>query len=256
MMKNFIYTLLLLTVSLGLSAQTVAKAEFSKALGDSAYSQGRYDDAIRIYETVIENDGCSADIYYNLGNAYYRNNMIGKAILNYERALRLDPTDKDAKANLEFVQTRTKDEVVEQYELFLVSWFKAVVNLLGITAWSVMAIVSFILMLTGLLLFFFNSRITFRKTALAIAVLSLFVCIFANIAALHIYNYANDKSEAVVMKEETYLKSTPDNSGTELIKVHEGRKVKFVDDSMRDWKEVELEDGTVGWLPASAVERI
>ena len=255
-MKNYIYILILMAMPFVMSAQTVVKAEFSKAMGDSAYSQGRYDDAIRIYETVIENYGCSADIYYNLGNAYYRNNMIGKAVLNYERALRMDPADKDTKANLEFVQTRTKDEVVEQYELFIVAWFKAVVNSLGITVWAVMAVIAFIVMLLSLLLFFFNSRAALRRTAFLLAVFSIFVTVFANIAASYIYNYMNDDSEAIVMKEEAYLKSTPDNSGTELIKVHEGRKVKFVDDSMRDWKEVELEDGTVGWLPASAIERI
>lgn len=256
MMKNFLYILLFLALPFGVSAQTVAKAEFSKALGDSAYVQGRYSDAIRIYETVIENDGYSADIYYNLGNAYFRNNMIGKSILNYERALRIDPTDKDTKANLEYALTRTKDEVAEQYELFVVTWFKAVVNALGITVWSVMAIVAFIILLLTLLLFFFNSNNGIRKTAFVMAVISIFVTIFANVAASHIYHYMNDDSEAIVMKEEAYLKSTPDNSGTELIKVHEGRKVRYVDDSMRDWKEVELEDGTVGWLPTNAIERI
>lgn len=255
-MKNIIYTLLLLALPFGVSAQSFTKAEFSKALGDSAYSQGRYDDAIRIYETIIDNDGYSAEIYYNLGNAYFRSNMIGKSILNYERALRIDPTDKDAKANLEFVLTRTKDEVAEQYELFLVTWFKAVVNTLGITTWAVMAVVAFIVLLIALLLFFFNSKATLRKTAFTMAIFSMFLTIFANVAASYIYNYMNDDSEAIVMKEEAYLKSTPDNSGTELIKVHEGRKVRFVDDTMRDWKEVELEDGTVGWLPANAIERI
>jgi uncharacterized protein YgiM (DUF1202 family) len=110
--------------------------------------------------------------------------------------------------------------------------------------------------LSSLLLFFFNRKAGIRKTTLVIAVISLFVVIFANIAATHIYNYMNDDSEAVVMKEEAYLKSTPDNSGTELVKIHEGRKVRIIDDTMREWKEVELEEGTVGWLPTTAIERI
>ena len=257
MMKKYIYILLLLLVMpLGVSSQTIIRANYSKELGDSAYSQGMYDDAIYIYESVIKRKGYSSDIYYNLGNAYFRNNMIGKAILNYERALRIDPTGKDTRANLEFVQAMTKDEIAEQYELFLVTWFKAIVNTLNITSWAVLAIVAFITLLLALLLFFFNSKASLRKSALVIAVFSLFVTIFANVAAAHIYSYMNDDSKAIVMREEAYLKSTPDNSGTDLIKVHEGRKVKLVDDTMRDWKEVELEDGTVGWLPAVAIERI
>ena len=255
-MKKIIYTLLLLVMPLMATAQRNVTAQYSKALGDSAYSQARYDDAIRIYEAVIENKGAAVDLYYNLGNAYFRSNMLGKAILNYERALRYDPTDKDAKANLEYALSMTKDEVAEQYEVFFVTWFKAIVNTMSITAWAVVAVIAFIIMLLALLLFFFCRKVAVRKTALVFVIISLFVTIFANIAASHIYNYMNNDSEAIVMREEAYLKSTPDNSGTELVKIHEGRKVNIIDDTMREWKEVELEEGTVGWLPSVAIERI
>ena len=255
-MNKYIYIFLLLAMPFSLSAQITAKADFSKALGDSAYAQGRYNDAVTIYETVIVNEGGSVELYYNLGNAFFRTNMIGKAVLNYERALRLDPTDKDTKANLEYALAMTKDEIAEQYELFLTTWFKAVVNIMDVTSWAVTAVVAFIISLLMLLLFFFSNRPALRKSALAVVIISLFVTIFANIAASHIHAYMNDRSEAVVMREEAYLKSTPDNSGTELIKVHEGRKVKIVDDTMKEWKEVELEDGTVGWVPAVVIERI
>lgn len=255
-MKNYIYILLLLMMPLMTTAQEAKTEGYSKVLGDSAYSQARYDDAIRIYESVIENNGGSPELYYNLGNAFFRNNMIGKAILNYERALRISPTDKDTKVNLEYALAVTKDEVAEQYQIFLAVWFNAIVDTMGVNAWAVVAIVAFILFLMGLLLFFFNSRVGIRKTALVFVLLSFFVVIFANVAASHIYNRMNDDTEAIVMKEEAYLKSTPDNSGTELIKIHEGRKVKIIDGTMREWKKVELEDGTVGWLPAVAIERI
>lgn len=255
-MKNFIYRLLLLIIPLVSTIEGYASVEYSKALGDTAYSQARYADAINIYQETIENNGGSAELYYNIGNAFFRSNMIGKAILNYERALRLSPSDKDAKANLEYALSMTKDEVAEQYEPFLVTWFKAVVNAMDIASWAVIALVAFFVLLLSLFLFFFNKIVIIRKTALVFAIISVFVTIFANIAASHIYNYMNDETKAIVMREEAYLKSTPDNSGTELIKIHEGRKVKIVDDTMRDWKEVELEDGTVGWLPAVAIERI
>ena len=127
---------------------------------------------------------------------------------------------------------------------------------MGVTAWAVIAVIAFILLLSSLLLYFFNNKNVIRKTALGLAVFTLIVTIFANIAASYIYGYMNDNSEAIVMREEVYLKSTPDNSGTELVKIHEGRKVKVVDDTMRKWKEVELEDGTIGWLPAVTIERI
>lgn len=255
-MKRTLYILLFSLLSFAASAQTIAKAEFSKALGDSAYSQGRYDDAVRIYETAIENEGSSVELHYNLGNAYFRNNMLGKAILNYERALRIDPTDQDAKANLEYAQAMTKDEVAEQYEIFFVSWFRSIVSLMSLSSWAITAVAAFMLLLVALLFFFFSNKPFLRKLSLTVAIISLFVVIFANVSAISLYSMMNGSSEAVIMREEAYLKSTPDNSGTDLIKVHEGRKVRIIDDSMREWKEVELEEGTVGWLPAVAMERI
>ena len=253
-MKKIIYVFLLLTAPFAVFSQD--GNGYDKELGDAAYAESNFNDAITIYEAVIAEQGGSLPLYYNLGNAFFRSGMVGKSILSYERALRFDPTDKDTKANLEYALSMTKDEVAEQYELFFVTWFKAIVNTLSITSWAVMAVVAFILMLLLLLFFFFNQRAGIRKTALVFVVFSLFVTIFANVAASHIYNYMNDDSEAIVMREEAYLKSTPDNSGTELIKIHEGRKVKIIDDTMREWKEVELEEGTVGWLPAVAIERI
>ena len=256
-MKKIIYILLFLAMPFMLVAQEGgAGIAPSKELGDSAYSQGDYEKAVEIYEAVLSGEGHSMEMYYNLGNAYFRNNMIGKAILNYERALRLDPTDADVKANLEYAFSKTKDEVAENYEIFLVSWMNAVVNMLGIDAWAIAGAVSFIILLLAVFVFLFNARGKVRKTMLVFAVLSLFVTIFANSSALNLYSKMKDSTQAIVMREEVSLKSTPDNSGTVLVKIHEGRKVTIVDDTMNEWKEIELEDGTVGWLQAAVIERI
>ena len=204
----------------------------------------------------MDAQGHSVELYYNLGNSYFRSNMLGKAILNYERALRLDPTDADTKANLEYALSKTKDEVAENYEIFLVSWINVVVNIFRIDVWAKIGVVSFVVLLLVVFVFLANSRRGVRKTMLFFAVFSLFVTIFANISALHLYNKMNDATQAIVMREEVSLKSTPDNSGTVLTKIHEGRKVKIVDDTMNEWKEIELEDGTLGWLQAGVIERI
>lgn len=258
-MKRIIYILLLLAAPFCMAAQdngTTTAAAYTKAMGDSAYSAANYEKAIETYEAIIADEGSSLQLYYNLGNAYFRNNMIGKSILNYERALRIDPTDDDTKANLEFAQSRMKDELAEQYEIFFVTWFKAIVNLLGITAWAVLGVVAFVILLLTALVLLFNKNNRIRKISLSIAIVSLFVTIFANISAYNLSSAMQDNSHAIIMKEEVPLKSTPNNSGTVLIKVHEGRKVRITDDTMSDWKEIGLEDGTVGWVPSSALERI
>ena len=250
MMKKFIYTIMFAALSLAVSAQT------DKIAADSAYVKGDYKAAIEIYESLAANNGESADVYYNLGNAYYKSENIAKAVLNYERALLLNPADEDIQFNLELARSKTVDKVAPEYKFFLMEWLEGIINLLSISAWSVLAVVSFVVMLLTLLLFLFGKSVSTKKTGFIIALFSLFITIFANLSALHRYHYLTERNDAVIMEPSVTAKSTPSNSGTELFVIHEGRKVKISDDSMREWTEIELEDGNKGWIPSSSLERI
>jgi tetratricopeptide (TPR) repeat protein len=250
MMKKFIYTIMFAALSLAVSAQT------DKVAADSAYVKGDYKAAIEIYESLAANNGESADVYYNLGNAYYKSENIAKAVLNYERALLLNPDDEDIRFNLELARSKTVDKVAPEYKFFLMEWLEGIINLLSISAWSVLAVVSFVVMLLTLLLFLFGKSVSTKKTGFIIALFSLFITIFANLSALHRYHYLTERNDAVIMEPSVTAKSTPSNSGTELFVIHEGRKVKISDDSMREWTEIELEDGNKGWIPSSSLERI
>jgi len=250
MMKKFIYTIMFAALSLAVSAQT------DKIAADSAYVKGDYKAAIEIYESLVANNGESADVYYNLGNAYYKNENIAKAVLNYERALLLNPDDEDIRFNLELARSKTVDKVAPEYKFFLMEWLEGIINLLSISAWSILAVVSFVVMLLTLLLFLFGKSVSTKKTGFIIALFSLFITIFANLSALHRYHYLTERNDAVIMEPSVTAKSTPSNSGTELFVIHEGRKVKISDDSMREWTEIELEDGNKGWIPSSSLERI
>lgn len=250
MMKKFIYTIMFAALSLAVSAQT------DKVAADSAYVKGDYKAAIEIYESLAANNGESADVYYNLGNAYYKSENIAKAVLNYERAILLNPDDEDIRFNLELARSKTVDKVAPEYKFFLMEWLEGIINLLSISAWSVLAVVSFVVMLLTLLLFLFGKSVSTKKTGFIIALFSLFITIFANLSALHRYHYLTERNDAVIMEPSVTAKSTPSNSGTELFVIHEGRKVKISDDSMREWTEIELEDGNKGWIPSSSLERI
>ncbi|MBR6805509.1 MAG: tetratricopeptide repeat protein [Bacteroidaceae bacterium] len=249
-MKKFIYTIMFAALSLAVSAQT------DKIAADSAYVKGDYKAAIEIYESLVANNGESADVYYNLGNAYYKSENIAKAVLNYERALLLNPDDEDIRFNLELARSKTVDKVAPEYKFFLMEWLEGIINLFSISAWSVLAVVSFVVMLLTLLLFLFGKSVSTKKTGFIIALFSLFITIFANLSALHRYHYLTERNDAVIMEPSVTAKSTPSNSGTELFVIHEGRKVKISDDSMREWTEIELEDGNKGWIPSSSLERI
>ena len=241
-----------------------AHAEFSaakqqgnvtKAEGDSAYIRNDFASAIQIYENLLKK-GEAAEVYYNLGNSYYKAGDIAKAILNYERALLLQPGNADVRANLEIARSKTIDKVVPVPEIFFVSWIKSLINSMSIDAWAKLGVVFFILLLGALYLFFFSKQIVWKKTGFIAGLVLLAFVILTNVFASQQKNELIDRNDAIVLSPSVTVRSTPSDSGTSLFILHEGHKVEIKDNSMREWKEIRLEDGKVGWVPASAIEVI
>lgn len=227
----------------------------TKAEGDSAYMKNDYASAIQIYESLLKK-GEAAEIYYNLGNSYYKADDIAKAILNYERALLLQPGNADIRANLEIARSKTIDKVVPSPEIFFIVWTESLINSLSIDAWAKLGIVSFILLLVSLCLFFFSKQTVWKKTGFTGGIVFLAFVILSNVFAYQQENELTNRDEAIVLSPSVTVRSTPSESGTSLFILHEGHKVGIKDDSMRAWKEIRLEDGKVGWLPSSAIEVI
>ena len=250
-MKKIIYFIVLLAFPLMLAAQ-----EANKIVGDSAYSKGNYAEAITVYESLLANKGESSELYYNLGNAYYKAENIAKAILAYERALLLNPGDEDIAFNLELARSKTVDKVTPTYKFFIIEWIESIVNMASMKTWCISGIIFFLLLLILTLVFLFGKSIIIRKVCFFAALVCLFITLFANFAALHLYHYLTERTEAIVLQPSVTAKSTPSNTGTDLFVIHEGRKVKISDDSMQGWKEIELEDGNIGWVPAESIEKI
>ena len=126
---------------------------------------------------------------------------------------------------------------------------------MSVDVWATIAVVAFIAALVGLLLFLLVQRNGVRRTGLIMIIAGVLITLFANIAAYNMNSMLNDNTQAVVMKEEVTMMSAP-GSSTALMKIHEGRKVTITDDSIEDWKEIELEDGTIGWVKKNDIERI
>ena len=204
----------------------------------------------------LENQGESADIYYNLGNSYYKMDNIAKAILNYERALLLNPGDSDIRFNLELAQSKTVDKVIPMSEIFFITWIKSLTNSMSEKGWAKIGIITFILILASLSLYFFGKKIILKKIGFITAIVSLFLCILANSFASTQKEKASNQNNAIIMAPSVTVKSTPNENGTELFILHEGRKVIIKDNTMKDWKEIQLEDGNAGWVSASDLEVI
>ena len=227
----------------------------TKAQGDSAYMRNDYASAIQIYESLLKK-GEAAEVYYNLGNSYYKADDIAKAILNYERALLLQPGNADIRANLEIARSKMIDKVVSVPDIFFVAWVKSLTNCLSVDAWAKLGIVFFILLLISFSLFFFSKQIIWKKNGFIAGILFLVFTVLSNIFASEQKSELLDRNDAIVLSPSVTVRSTPSESGTGLFVLHEGHKIEIKDNSMREWKEIRLEDGKVGWIPASAIEVI
>lgn len=227
----------------------------TKAEGDSAYIKNDFASAIQIYESLLQ-QGEAPEIYYNLGNCYYKTDDIACAILNYERALLLSPGNADIRANLEIARSKTIDKVTPVPEIFFITWIKSLVNSQSSDAWARTGIVSFLLLLVSLAIFFFTQHIKWKKIGFSAAILFLIVTVLSNLFASQQKSYLTNRNDAIILSPSVTVRSTPSESGTSLFVLHEGRKVEIKDNSMREWKEIRLEDGKVGWVPSSSIEVI
>ncbi|MCD8296913.1 MAG: BatD family protein [Prevotella sp.] len=242
--------LLLLLIIMVVPANAVTKKN-----ADDEYKKGNYQQAIKDYEELLKAGPC-ASTYYNLGNAYYRTDNITLAVLNYERALLMAPGDEDIRFNLQLARTKTIDKITPKSEMFFVTWYKALVNLAGVDRWARIAIYSFALALILLLVYLFFQKITLRKIGFYGAMVFLVVFILSNIFAYEQKRMLTHRTGAIIMAPSAALKKTPASTSDYTAIIHEGSRVEIIDDTMKDWKQVQLADGREGWVEVAQLERI
>ena len=221
---------------------------------EQLYAEKQYAAAAEAYAAMFQY-GESAALYYNYANALYKSNQIGLAILNYERALRLEPMNEDIKFNLEFVNKMKTDKIEPIERFFLTEWFDLLARLLTSNQWAYTSIISFILMLLLVLLYLFGKKVWLRKTAFFSALFLLLFSVFTMANAFKIKSLVEDNPAAIVLSGSVSVKSSPDDSGTEVFVIHEGTKVNVLS-TLGEWSEVRLADGNIGWLQTSTIEKI
>ena len=251
-MKTKIYSLF---VALIVCLNVQAVGEFNLDKADEAYTAGSYDTALEIYTSALDKGYESADLYYNVANCYFRKGELAASILNYERALKLDPSHDDAKHNLEFAESRTVDKIDSLGSVFLVDWWNAIANITSADAWAWIAISLFLVLLVSLSLYIFVRKMWVRKVGFSVAIVALFFTIISILCAYTRYEVETSKSEAIVFSQTVTIKSSPDSSGNDLFILHEGTKVN-IKSTLGEWGEISTSDGNSGWMPASAIEVI
>ena len=220
-----------------------------------AYSKGEFATAAEIYESTLKTDGESVNVYYNLGNCYYKMDKIAPAILSYERALLLNPGDKDTRFNLEIAKLQTVDKIEPIEQFFLTEWIQSLQSIFGTNTWSKIGIGSFILLISSLVLFFFSRKIMLKKLGFYTGIIWLIFTIISNCFAYNQKQKLLERNTAIVFAPTVTIKSSPDNSGNDLFILHEGTKVS-IKSKLGDWCEIQIADGNVGWIKNSNIEII
>ena len=250
--------ILFFVLSLFFYANSQAQADSLYLLieqGNKAYTESEFDKAIESYERVISSGYSASELYYNLGNAYYRNMDYKSAILNYERALLLSPDDENIITNLEFARNHIQDRIEIIPKFFLLRWIDSFVNIFPAKSWAVISITAFILFLILAVVFLFSRNIALRKLAFTFSVVVLFVSASSFYGGAAQNKKQTNHDEAIVFSPSVTVKSAPTSSGTDLFIIHEGLKVKILD-TTNGWKEIRLSDGKIGWLQEDAIVAI
>lgn len=231
---------------------SVATGNVEKA--NQLYSQGQFSDAAKLYEEELKK-GVSPHIYYNLGNSYYKTGEIGLAILNYERALRLDPRYRNARYNLSIAQ----DKVVDSVDATPAFWIKRItrsfIGFYSSNSWAVVSFIFFLLMLASFFVFAFSQIRKRRKIGFYVMIISGVVFIFSFVFSGIRKDQFVKHNEAIILNATVIVKSSPDKNGSDLFQLHEGSKVT-VKSTLSGWSEIEFENGAIGWVEESTIARI
>lgn len=247
---SFVWLLLAIICFGGTSAKAVTKNN-----ADTEYQKGNYQQAIRDYEEILKN-GESAEIYFNLGNAYYRTDNITKAVLNYERARLLSPGDDDINFNLQFARSKTIDKITPQSEMFFVTWYKSLVNFTSVDNWATTGILCIVMALLLVLLYLFGPQLMLRKIGFFGGLAFFVIFLLSNLFAFQQKQALDNRTGAIIISPSVNIKKTPAKNSADQFVLHEGTRVDIIDKGMTDWRCIRVGDGREGWIETKAIEEI
>jgi len=256
-MKRYRILILFVTgLCFGLNTQLGATAGTLFTQGNQAFLKGDYKLAATTYEEVLKSlQVKSPELYYNLGNCYFKLTDFPNAILNYERALKLNPHDEDVRFNLRLANQRIEDKIEPVPELFYYRWFKWLRGIMTSGAWAVWALVFIGLATLGIYLFVLGERVLHKAIGFYAAILLSGMGLLCFFMGWSRYNATYAQNEAIVFSGSVSVKSAPVENSTGLFLLHSGSKVKIYD-TLDAWVKVRTFDGNEGWILKSDIEII
>ena len=246
-MKQIKYILLFLTAFTikGFGNELLQKAE-------KAYDSKKYKDAITNYEELVKDGFKSYQLYYNLGNAYFKNNQLGKAIYYYELARKINPNDEDVRINLGITSAKTIDKIDAKENFFISAVKSNLLSSFSTSSWAWFSIGSFIIACILFFVFVSSGNIPIKRISF------LFCCIlligFVLTYSLG-YSALKSKSEnkfAIITAKEIKILNEPTPTASSKFSLHEGTKIRVVENN-GDWLLIKLDNGNEGWVKTTDV---
>ncbi len=252
-MKRISIIALIIIVMLPAASAQTPEVRFSEA--NDLYTSGDFSGAAALYRKLYEEGLRSDNLFYNAGNAYFKSGDVASAILFFERAKLISPADEDIDYNLQIARSRVSDRFEEIPPLFFVRWFDFLSLLTTTNRWAIIAITLFILSLTAGIIFLTKARALGRLMTFWLSVAALILTLISVSLALRNNSLVNRNSKAVVMCSILTGKSAPGEGGSELFVIHSGTTVT-VEETLGEYSEIRLPDGTKGWIKADCIEKI
>ena len=248
--KNILSLFLLFLFPLALQAQDSLMVK-----AGNYYDSKKYDQAIEIYQGILNNKKESAEVYYNLGNAYYKSGKFTQSIIQYERAKLLAPNDDDIQFNLNIANRYVVDAINAIPKVFFVRWWESFENKFSSDGWAHISTISFILLMIMAGIFFLSRTTGIKKSSFWIGILMLVTTLLSFNFSASQKNKLERHNFAIITQPSITIKSSPSEGGTDLFLIHEGLKVQ-IKDSLDTWYEIKIGDGNQGWLPKKSLEKI
>jgi len=219
---------------------------------NTLYNEGKYAEAIDKYESILNSDTHSSELYFNLANANYKLNNIAPSVYYYEKALILDPNDEEIKNNLAFAKNMTIDAIDTVPDVGIAKILKNFVNNLNADTWATIAIIGVIIFVLLFLLYHFAKATSRKRLAFIISVASLFVACLSVAMAFQKIRLDKKENPAIVFAQESRVKADPNKTSEEVFRLHEGTKVQVLD-SYEDWNKIQLSDNSIGWIQSQDI---
>ena len=246
-MKKLFYIVILI------SQFSFAQDAFEK--GNRFFLKGNFQEAINNYESVLASGKQSAEIYFNLGNCYYKLHRVAPAIYNFEKALQLNPNDDEIQTNLDFAKRMTIDDIKEIPQVGFSKLLQNFASIFYYDTWAWIAIGFSFLFLISFMGYYFSSS-ALKKRIFFTGMFVIFIGILISVSSgISEKNRISTENSAIVFVEKASVKAKPKSSASETILLHEGTKV-YVLESIANWKKIKLTDESKGWIEESAIKEL